>query len=92
VAPVLEPPPADLTRIAARRGGVFPDAEIQRLIDGRDPVVAHGTRAMPIWGETFRKGTGATPTGEMEARSKTRVLLQYLKSIQRPADGEAAPE
>jgi len=38
-------------RIAARRHWDFPVAAIVRVIDSRDPVVAHGSREMPIWGE-----------------------------------------
>jgi len=34
-APALRIPPADLTRIAQRRGGRFPVAEIVAVIDGR---------------------------------------------------------
>src|SRR5512144_687959 len=49
-APALRTPPADLTRIAERRGGKFPDAEIAAKIDGRFEVIAHGSREMPVWG------------------------------------------
>lgn len=52
-APALRPPPADLTRIAQRRGGHFPVAEIAAFIDGRTVMPAHGSREMPIWGERF---------------------------------------
>jgi mono/diheme cytochrome c family protein len=37
-ASALQPPPADLTRIAQRRGGHFPVAEIRASIDGRTVV------------------------------------------------------
>ena len=40
-APALRTPPADLTRIAARRGGAFPEGDIARWIDGRFPLPAH---------------------------------------------------
>jgi len=39
-APALRPPPADLTRIAQRRGGHFPVAEIAAHIDGRTVAAA----------------------------------------------------
>ncbi|NNL67959.1 MAG: c-type cytochrome, partial [Myxococcales bacterium] len=52
---VLRTPPLDLTRIAARRGGVFPDAEIADVIDGRREVQAHGGREMPVWGKIFSR-------------------------------------
>ena len=55
VAPALKTLPADLTRIAARRGGEFPDAEISRWIDGlaAAPATAVSTTAVsPV--QTFR--------------------------------------
>jgi len=38
----LKVAPADLTTIALRRKGVFPDVEIREIIDGRRRVRAHG--------------------------------------------------
>ena len=84
VAPVLKVPPADLTRIAARRSGTFPDAEIARFIDGRFDVVAHGTREMPVWGLTFSQQDvtkGEDP--DAVARGRIEALVEYLKTIQR---------
>lgn len=40
----------DLTRIAERNDGRFPAGDVAATIDGRSLVVAHGTRAMPVWG------------------------------------------
>jgi mono/diheme cytochrome c family protein len=84
VAPVLKVPPKDLTRIAARRSGNFPDAEIARFIDGRFDVVAHGTREMPVWGLTFSKRLVAKDVEADEvARGRIEALVEYLKTIQR---------
>jgi mono/diheme cytochrome c family protein len=47
-ASALQPPPADLTRIARRRGGHFPVAEIRAYIDGRSGGAAHGRWEMPV--------------------------------------------
>ena len=82
IAIVLDPRPADLRGIAARRHGVFPDAEIARIIDGRDPIVAHGTREMPVWGERFREEVGLGPATEARTRGKISLIVQYLKTIQ----------
>lgn len=50
----LKVPPSDLTRIAARHGGVFPQASVERIISGEEPLPGgHGTRAMPVWGPIF---------------------------------------
>jgi mono/diheme cytochrome c family protein len=79
----LKVAPADLTTIALRRKGVFPDVEIREIIDGRRRVRAHGPLNMPLWGKTF--GTSvASPGGpnEAETRDKINALVDYLKSIQ----------
>ncbi|MFM7442360.1 MAG: c-type cytochrome [Tabrizicola sp.] len=52
MAPVLLVQPADLTSLTARHGGVFPLERVTARIDGRDPLVSHGSD-MPIWGEFF---------------------------------------
>ena len=81
-APALRPPPADLTRIAQRRGGRFPVAEIAAYIDGRTVVSAHGSREMPIWGERFGEMAGGGSVGEEVVRGNLLVLIEYLQSIQ----------
>jgi mono/diheme cytochrome c family protein len=82
VAPALQTPPADLTRIAARRGGRFPDGEIARFIDGRFEVAAHGSREMPVWGARFSEVVPEAALSEEIARGKIATLVEYLKSIQ----------
>jgi mono/diheme cytochrome c family protein len=73
--------PADLTRIAARRGG-FPEAEIARFIDGRTPIAAHGDREMPVWGERFVEDIPDPGVAEAIVRTRLEMLLAYLESIQ----------
>jgi len=81
----LRLPPADLTRIAARRGGRFPAGEIAQFIDGRFQLEAHGSREMPIWGTVFTSSIPEAEVAESIARGKVAVLVEYLKSIQVPA-------
>jgi mono/diheme cytochrome c family protein len=81
-AHALQVPPADLRRIAARRGGSFPDGEIAMKIDGRFEIVAHGSREMPVWGATFGADIPQSETAESIARGKIAVVVEYLKSIQ----------
>jgi mono/diheme cytochrome c family protein len=83
VAGALTTRPPDLTTIAARRDGAFPDAEIALTIDGRFAPVAHGTREMPIWGRRFGQ---EIPEGEFQqplVRGRILLLVTYLESIQR---------
>jgi hypothetical protein len=48
VGAALRTPPADLTAIAGKNGGTFPDGMIIEFIDGTRHVLAHGPRAMPV--------------------------------------------
>jgi mono/diheme cytochrome c family protein len=82
VASALRTPPADLTRIAQRRGGHFPDADITAQIDGRAMVAAHGSRDMPVWGLRFGEKFGGEAVGEEVVRGHLLVLIDYLKSLQ----------
>ncbi len=82
-AAALSTPPADLTRIAARRGGTFPEAEVARTIDGRFRIAAHGTREMPVWGERFGEQIPEPGVSDEIVRGRILILVEYLKSIQR---------
>jgi mono/diheme cytochrome c family protein len=84
IAPYMSPRPADLRRIAARRGGVFPHAALEAFIDGRDPIAAHGSRDMPIWGAAFREETELDQLTETRVRGRILLLVSYLESIQQP--------
>jgi mono/diheme cytochrome c family protein len=81
-AAALKTPPSDLTRIAARRNGVFPAGEIAKFIDGRFHITAHGSREMPVWGDHFGMGIPETEISESITRGKIATLVEYLKWIQ----------
>ena len=83
VSPFLTVDVPDLTRIAARRGGVFPAEEIFRIVDGQADLRSHGPRHMPVWGYEF---FGDDPDDEAAHRQATEMverLVEYLRSIQR---------
>lgn len=70
----------DLTRIANRHGGTFPEEDVRRIIDGRTIRLAHGTRAMPVWGLL---SDGESPgTGKSAKPGAIARLVAYLRSIQ----------
>jgi hypothetical protein len=83
LARYLRARPADLTRIAERYDGRFPEDWIRKKIDGREAVRGHGMQEMPVWGLNFREPE--TP-GDPEARVTARLdeLVAYLRSIQSP--------
>lgn len=88
-AAALNRPPPDLTRIALRREGRFPAAELVRIIDGRFVIKAHGSREMPVWGTILGRGGPTSEISDEVARGKIGVLVDYLQRIQ--VDDSAAP-
>jgi mono/diheme cytochrome c family protein len=84
MAPILTVVPPDLTRLAARNGGVFPTSRVIFQIDGRDPLLAHGGD-MPLFGEFFQgEDTAvAAETGQPILTSRTIAdVVAYLRGIQ----------
>ena len=66
-------------------GGHFPLARVVQRIDGRDPIVAHGSE-MPIYGDFFEPRSVAlrTERGETVRVSPPMAdLVAYLESLQR---------
>jgi mono/diheme cytochrome c family protein len=83
VAAFFRTRPSDLTRIASRNGGSFPEARIAAYIDGRDVIRAHGSSAMPVWGRRLGEQLGGDETAEEMVRGQVSVLVEYLSGIQR---------
>ncbi|WP_108815238.1 c-type cytochrome [Loktanella sp. Alg231-35] len=84
MSPSLVVPPADLSTLAARGEGVFPTLRVIMRIDGRDPLVSHGSM-MPVYGDFFAGTDVATKaeTGQPIMTSQPIVdLLAYLKALQ----------
>ena len=79
----LDPRPADLTRIAARRDGGFPVRELADIIDGRARVMEQGEREMPAWGRHFSAEFGDGVLSEELAKGKLLGIIDYLRSLQR---------
>jgi mono/diheme cytochrome c family protein len=75
VAKSLSKAPADLTKLSAANGGVFPAARIYEVIDGRREVGAHGTREMPVWGRAARYAPAIV-------RDRIRAVVNYIATLQ----------
>ena len=85
MAPALILQPPDLTQLSARNDGVFPTTRVVMRIDGRDPLVSHGS-PMPVWGPFFDGDDTPTKaeTGQPIMTSRSIVdLLEFLKRIQK---------
>jgi hypothetical protein len=86
---VLTLPPTDLSALSATNGGAFPLERVVKRIDGRDPLVAHGS-PMPVYGTFFDYGKGVTlelPSGEMIVTTQPVAdLVAYINGLQVPSD------
>ncbi len=83
MAGVLVIQPTNL-RALAGSDGVFPTARVVARIDGREPLVSHGS-PMPVYGPYFEGNDTAikTPEGQPILTSKPIVdLVAYLKTLQ----------
>ncbi len=84
MAAILTLQPTDLTQLAAREDGVFPTARVVGRIDGRDPLVSHGS-PMPVFGDYFEgKDTALkTSSGQPIMTSQPIVdLVEWLQALQ----------
>jgi len=78
----LKRQPPDLTTIAERNGGVFPETEVAMIIDGREPFPGHDAPDMAVWGERFRSIAASPTEEEASIRGNEMLLVAYLRSIQ----------
>ena len=62
MAPVLLIEPNDLTQLSNKANGIFPRSGLIAKIDGRDPLLSHGS-PMPIFGGFF-EGRSVAMRGE----------------------------
>ena len=84
----LKVAPPDLTVLAKKNNGVFPVSRVHEIIDGREALLTHGTREMPIWG--FRYSLEQPPTlfnpeavvPEAVVRARILSIIDYLNRIQ----------
>jgi mono/diheme cytochrome c family protein len=81
VAKSLRKKPADLTQLAKRNGGAFPQAEVKEFIDGRKRLAAHGSSAMPVWGKVFSQEK-SYESADAHTRSQEQLIVDYLATIQ----------
>jgi mono/diheme cytochrome c family protein len=71
-AGALSPPPTDLTRVTSDQ------AELMREIDGRRTIRAHGSAAMPVWGQVFEQSLIGEPHRRRTALLQTQTLADYV--------------
>ena len=81
MASILDTPPMDLTTIAKRRGGVFPEDEIARIIATAERTPGHSLGEMPAWWETLKKAENIDDPEIV--RQKIENIVAYLKTLQK---------
>lgn len=78
VAPSLKSTPANLTVLAKKNGGKFPETSAGKFISGEGFVAAHGNREMPVWGPIFHQIEEDQDFGNVRMQN----LIKYLETIQ----------
>jgi len=77
-SPFTEPPP-DLTTLAQRHEGQFPDVYVESVLRNGASVQDHGPAEMPVWGTIFKATTNSDQT---QVDRRIANLIDHLKSIQ----------
>jgi len=83
---VLTVQPSNLTALSADNGGTFPMTRVVKRIDGRDPLVAHGSE-MPIYGDFFEGSEASLKTESGQpilTSTPVADLIAYIESVQKP--------
>jgi cytochrome c553 len=77
-ASALTPRPTDLTRLA-QRTGTSPTELVKAALKGTDPVVAHGSSGMMVWGAFFLADANGN---QVTADAHIQDLAAFIESIQ----------
>ena len=75
----LKSRPLDLTDLAKRNGGKFPELRVFGAINGDLHITAHGSKDMPTWGVVFGQMDG---TDVARVKLRIRNLTKYIESFQ----------
>lgn len=79
VAASLRKPPPNLTTLARRHGGTFPQEYVSNVLRFGPGFSAHGSSEMPVWGPLFQY---LENYNEAAVRQRIKNLCDYLESIQ----------
>jgi mono/diheme cytochrome c family protein len=80
MADELKVQPPDMTKIAARNGGEFPNDKIFEIIKGGKEIAGHNADNMPIWGDTFMSSEGLASKAEVD--KEIGHIVAYLETVQ----------
>jgi mono/diheme cytochrome c family protein len=78
-SPQLKVWPPDLTQLAKKNHGTYPEMRVTEAIDGEFGKPSHGSTEMPIWGPVFRSmAHGHKDSAQVRINS----LVKYVESLQ----------
>jgi mono/diheme cytochrome c family protein len=77
----LSETPADLRQLKPAGDGRFDRERIARVIDGREEIPSHGSRAMPVWGLSLQDPASVT-NQERDVAESIRDIVRFIESIQ----------
>ncbi len=75
----LKTPPSDLTTLAKRHSGKFPEDFVAEIVRLGKPLQAHGSSDMPVWGPAF---LARDQFNEVAVRRRIKNLCAYLATLQ----------
>jgi mono/diheme cytochrome c family protein len=78
-ASMLKTAPPDLTTLAKRHGGKFPQDYISSVLLFGTRIQSHGSSDMPVWGPVF---SSMDNDDEAAVRKRIKDLSDYLASLQ----------
>ncbi len=73
--------PKNLSLLAQQNGGVFPMLTVVKRIDGRDPLVSHGS-PMPVFGQYFEGDDTALKTASGQPVMTSRSIADLVAYLQ----------
>jgi mono/diheme cytochrome c family protein len=76
----LKVPPPDLTTLAKRHDGKFPEDYVASVLRYGVKAPAHGSSDMPVWGPLFQSLGSADPA---QVHMRISNLTNYIKSLQK---------
>ncbi len=78
-ASALKVPPPDLTVLSKNNKGSYPSLKVSAIIRGEQPLPAHGSKDMPVWGSLFWK---MSQGHESEVQQRIANLNKYVEGMQ----------
>jgi mono/diheme cytochrome c family protein len=78
-ASALKTPPSDLTTLAKKHAGKFPEDYVAEIVRIGKPIQAHGSSDMPVWGPIFN---ARDKFNEVAVRLRIKNLCDYLATLQ----------